>query len=121
MQNADLVRVQHMRDAAQEALLFVRKRSRADLDTDRMLSLSLVRLLEIIGEAARAVSPRIRNATAAVPWTEIVGMRDRLAHGYYDVNMDIVWETVKRDLPPLVQHLRKLLSPPATHTPRRRS
>ena len=106
-----------MRDAAQEALLFIRKRSRADLDKDRMLSLSLVRLLEIIGEAARAVSPRFRKANGAVPWKEMIGMRDRLAHGYYDVNLDIVWETVKRDMRPLVQHLETLLTPAAKKTP----
>ena len=81
-----------------------------DLVTDEMLSLSLVRLLEIIGEAARAVSSEGRAAYPAIPWKKIIGMRDRLTHGYFDVNLDIVWETVTHDLPPLIVELERLVS-----------
>jgi uncharacterized protein with HEPN domain len=62
----------------------------------------LVRLLEIIGEVARGISPAFREAHPEVARNKMAGMRDRLIHGYFDVNLDIVWETVTRDLPVLI-------------------
>ena len=109
MPSSDRVRLNHMLDAAREAVGFSENRSREDLDRDRMLCLSLVHLLEIIGEAARGVSAEFRVTHAEMPWRSIAGMRDRLVHGYYDVNLDIVWETVTEDLPPLVAQLEKYL------------
>jgi uncharacterized protein with HEPN domain len=88
----DQVRLRHIFDAAKEAVGFVKGRSRSELDTNRMLSLSLVRLLEVIGHAD-------------IAWKQMSGMRNRLIHGYYDVNLDIVWKTVTEDLPVLIKHL----------------
>lgn len=104
----DDVRIRHMLDAAREAVAFVEGRSRPDLDTDRKLNLSLVRLLEIIGEAARGISPEFREAHPDLTWKKMVGMRDHLIHGYFDINLDVVWETVKNDLPPLIEKLEKI-------------
>ena len=108
MSKNDLVRLHHILDAAQEAVAFVGNRSREDLDSDRMLNLSLVRLLEIIGEAARGISEEFRQTHPKVAWKQMVGMRDRLIHGYFDVNLDVVWETVRKDLPPLIAQLEKI-------------
>ncbi len=72
-----------------------------------MLSLALVRLLEVIGEAARGISPEFREKHAKIPWKQMMGMRNRLIHGYYDINLDIVWETITKDLPPLIAQLEK--------------
>jgi len=101
----DKVRIRHMLDAAREAVAFVEGRSRPDLDTDRKLSLSLVRLLEIIGQAARGISPEFREAHPDFAWKKMVGMRDRLIHAYFDINLDVVWETVKDDLSALIEKL----------------
>jgi len=98
---ADLVRGHHMLDATREALEFSTDKTRLDLDTDRMLCLSLVHPLEIIGEAAVAISLEFQEKYSQIPWSGIVGMRNRLIHGYYDINLDIVWETVKENIPPL--------------------
>lgn len=106
----DDVRLRHILDAAREAIAFSRNRSREDLHRDRMLNLSLVHLLEVIGEAARGVSSAFRASHTEIPWEKMVGMRDRLIHGYFDINLDIVWETVSEDLPPLVTLLEKLLA-----------
>jgi uncharacterized protein with HEPN domain len=106
----DLVRIRHTLDAAREAIVFCQGRSREDLKTDRMLNLSLVRLLEIIGEAARGVSEACRSIHPEIPWKSMAGMRDRLVHGYFDVDLDIVWETVEKDLPSLVSRLEKILA-----------
>jgi len=110
MPSSDRVRLTHMLDAAREAVGFSESRSREDLDRDRMLCLSLVHLLEIIGEAARGVSAEFRAAHAEIPWRSIAGMRDRLVHGYFDVNLDVVWQTVRQDLPPLIEQLQKCVA-----------
>lgn len=110
MSKNDLVRLHHILDAAREAVAFTAGRNRKELDSDRKLSLSLVRLLEIIGEAARGISQEFRQAHPKVAWKEMSGMRDRLIHGYFDVNLDVVWETVQKDLPPLVVQLEKILA-----------
>jgi len=106
----DSVRIRHILDAAREAVAFSQGRSREDLDTDRRLNLSLVRLLEIIGEAARGISSEFREAHPDLPWKSMIGMRDRLIHAYFDVNLDVVWETVTEDLPPLITKLEKIVA-----------
>jgi uncharacterized protein with HEPN domain len=109
MRKADRVRLQHMLDAANEALTFIRGRVRADLDSDRMLVLSLIRELEIIGEAASKVSAETRSQNTSIPWQDITGMRNRLIHAYFDVDLDTVWSTVSRDLPTLKAEIEKIL------------
>ncbi len=106
---ADLVRVHHMLDATREVLEFSADKTRFDLDTDRMLCLSLIHLLEIIGEAAVGISSEFRKKYPQIPWIGIVGMRNRLIHGYYDINLDIVWKTVKEDIPSLKAELEKII------------
>ena len=75
-----------------------------------MLALALVKSIEIIGEAGTRVSEEGRDATPDVPWPEIVAMRNRLVHAYFDVNLDVVWETVRKDLPALVAALQGALN-----------
>lgn len=113
MQPDDLMRLRHMLEAAQKALNFIENWSRNDLDTDEMLSLSLVRLLEIVGEAAARVSPETRSQLPTIPWRDVVGMRNQLIHAYADVDLDIVWETVAADLPVLASVLLPFLERPS--------
>jgi uncharacterized protein with HEPN domain len=110
LNNEDCIRLQHMLDAAQKAIDFTEKTSRARLDDDEQLSLSLVRLLEIVGEAAKNVSEETRKRMPSIPWREIAGTRDRLIHGYFDVDLNIVWKIIKSDLPQLVSQLQLMLS-----------
>jgi uncharacterized protein with HEPN domain len=107
---SDAVRLRHILDAARQALTFVEGRSRADLDADQMLSLAAVRLLEIIGEAARGVSAPFRDAHPEVPWSKMGNMRNRLIHGYFNVNLDVVWETVTQDLPALITQVEQIVA-----------
>jgi len=110
MSNEDAVRLRHMLDAARRAMDFTQGRERSDLESDEQLSLALVRLLEILGEAARNVSEDLRNDYPDIPWRQIAGTRDRLIHGYFDVDLDIVWQIVSNDLPVLAAQLEKALS-----------
>jgi uncharacterized protein with HEPN domain len=109
MNTIDRTRLQHMRDAAREAIAFASGRTRADLDGDRLLQLALTRLIEIIGEAASQVSGDVRQRHPDIPWPRIVGMRNRLISAYFDVNLDIVWDTITLELPLLVAQIETLL------------
>lgn len=110
MREDDWVRFHHMLEIAREASSFAATRDRRDMDTDRMLVLALVKSIEIIGEAGARVSEEGRAATPDLPWPEIVAMRNRLVHAYFDVNLDIVWETVRKDLPALIIVLQDALN-----------
>ena len=91
-----------MLDHAREAVAMAGGRKRTDLDTDRQFNLALVRLLEIIGEAANRVPEIQRSRIPEVPWPQIVGLRNRLIHGYDEVDFDILWQIVSSDLPKLI-------------------
>jgi len=106
----DALRLGHMCDAAQKALHFSQGKSRADLDQDELLRLALVRLLEIIGEAASRVSQGTRDRFPAIPWPNIVGMRNRLVHGYDQIDLEILWQTLIQDLRSMIDELRKALT-----------
>ncbi len=105
----DLVRLRHMLDAAHKARRFVQGRERSDLETDEMLSLAIVRLLEIVGEAATQVSEPVQAALRGIPWRQMTGARNRLIHGYFDVDLDIIWAILQDDLPPLIAQLEQVL------------
>ncbi len=106
----DVTRMRHMLDAARKAVEFTQNCKRADLDKDEKLALSIVRLLEVLGEAAKNISSHCRDAYPEIPWRQIAGTRDRLIHGYFDIDLDIVWKIVSADLPPLAAQLKKTLS-----------
>ena len=84
-------------------------KARADLNSDRQLNLALVRLLEIVGEAAARVPVEEREKCPQIPWLDIVGLRNRLIHGYDSVDFDILWQIVQDDLPRLIQALEGLV------------
>ena len=108
MRLEDQVRIAHMLEAAADAAQFIVGRTRADIDTDRMLLFALIRCIEIIGEAARQITDETRNLSADIPWNAIAGMRNRLIHAYFDVDAELVWKTVTVELPDLVARMRTL-------------
>jgi len=105
----DRGRLQDMLESAEEAAALSRGKTRADMDADRVLNLALTRLLEIIGEAAARISPEFRQRHAEIPWPDIIGLRNRLIHDYRDVDFDILWRIIDRDLPMLIAGLTIIL------------
>jgi uncharacterized protein with HEPN domain len=99
-----------MLDAAKEAVKFAAGKSRKDLDNERMLTLAITKAIEIIGEAAYRVTEPCKSENDNIPWSDISAMRNRLIHGYFDINLDIVWETIQTDLPELIESLENILS-----------
>ncbi len=109
MPKDDIVRLHHMLDASREAIGFSQGRTRDDLNDNRMLVLSLVKDIEIIGEAAYQLSDSTRRKLKTIPWDDIIGMRHRLVHAYFDIDLDILWQTIQVDLPPLIEQLEMIL------------
>jgi uncharacterized protein with HEPN domain len=105
----DATRLRHMLDSASEALHFAAGRTRADLDSDRMLALALMKDVEIIGEAANRVSLQFRDTHPQIPWRDAIDMRNLFVHIYFAIDLDILWSTVVNDLPPLLTELQKLV------------
>lgn len=102
-----------MLEAADEAVGFTGGRTRHALEHDRALALVLVKLIEIVGEAASRVSEQGRSAASHLPWPLMTGIRNRLVHAYYDIDLDIVWTTVTVEFPQLCTQLEAILDAPA--------
>lgn len=109
LQHKDEIRIRHMLNHSIEAVEMVKGRTRQELTSNRMLELALVRLVEIIGEAGARVSPSTQESYPGIPWMQIIGMRNRLIHGYDTVDPDVLWETVQCDIPQLIDALRSII------------
>src|SRR6476469_118139 len=111
MPDNDLLYFGHMLDMALKAYAKTQGISRVDYDNDENLRLAFAHLMQIIGEAARRVSPEGREAHTDISWREITGMRHKIVHDYFSVDEDVVWEVVTRDLPPLISILERIVPP----------
>ena len=96
--------------AAREAQDMARGATLSDFKQSRTLQLAIMKAVEIVGEAASRVGADTKQAHPDIPWAEIVGMRNRLVHGYFDINLVRVWETVEQDIPRLIAQLEGLVS-----------
>ena len=106
----DIKFVRHMLDATQKALAFVEGYEKTDFESDEMLQLAAIRLIEIIGEASRHVSSRPANNDQRFPGQRLRAPRNQLIHGYFNVDLDIVWSILHDNLPILEQDLIVLLA-----------
>ena len=106
----DRIRLQHMLENAQPARRFAEGKSREDLDTDELLLFGLDKAVQIVCEAAYKVTPEFQAEYAQIPWGEIIGMRHLVVHVYYELDIDVLWETVTDDLPPLIAQIQEILS-----------
>ena len=97
--------------AAREAGKFAADLTFAAFEQNRMAQLAILKVVEIIGEAASRVSTECKDTYPEIPWSRIVGMRNRLVHGYFNVNRQRVWETVQDDIPRLISQLEALVPP----------
>ncbi len=109
MDKPDRIRLLHMLEAAREAVGFASGESLDSLKSDRKLALALIKDVEIIGEAAAKVSRDTQSQTPYIPWAVIIAMRNRLIHGYFDIDFEQVWNTVIDDLPSLIAQLENLI------------
>jgi uncharacterized protein with HEPN domain len=108
MKPEDRVRLRHVVDALSSAIRFTKGRRREELDSDEMLAFALVHALQIVGEAAGKVSAETRGRRPEVPWATLIGMRHRLVHAYFDINLDILWTTAVEAAPALLAQIAPL-------------
>lgn len=110
-QRDDTIVLRHMLDHAREAVALVHNMTAVELHANRVRSLALVRLLEIVGEAATRVSEDLRAQHPQIAWRQIISLRNRLIHGYDAVDLDILWQILHEDVPSLITHLARLICP----------
>lgn len=111
MNEHDKNRITDMLNAAKRARGFIDGKSRQSLETDdELLGFAVVRAVELVGEAASKVTLETRQSLTQIPWHNIIGMRNRIAHDYLNVDYDIVWAVVTQNLPGLITQLEDLLS-----------
>ena len=96
--------------AARKAIEFVAETNSENLADDDKTEYAVIRALEIVGEAARRVSQSFREEHPNVPWSEMAGMRDKLIHDYFGVDLDVVLKTVREDLPPLISSIQAIIA-----------
>ncbi|MBC7185683.1 MAG: DUF86 domain-containing protein [Calditrichaeota bacterium] len=97
--------------AARDAVTFVTDLTQEQFQASRVHQLAVLKALETIGEAAARLTEETRSAHPQIPWPEIIGMRHRLVHGYFEVDLVKVWDTVQEDLPPLIAALETIVPP----------
>lgn len=107
----DSITMRQMLDHAREAIQFTAGKSLDDVLNDRLLGLALVRLTEILGEAANRVPPETRARYPRVQWRQAIATRNRVIHGYDTIDLKVVYEVIQHNLPPLVAELERILEP----------
>ena len=105
----DSVTLRQMLDYIEETVALAKDRTRADIESDRVFFLALLKLVEIVGEAATRISEPMQTAHSEIPWYEIIGTRNRLIHGYDAVDYNILWDIVTADFPPLARQIKAML------------
>ena len=109
MKRDDTVYVRHMLDAIQRVGDYVAGMDKRTFSTRVLVQDAVIRQLEVIGEAARHVSPDLRRGYPEIPWDDMTGMRDKLIHGYFGVDIEKVWLTAIEDLPVLRDQLSEIV------------
>ena len=109
----DGARLLDMLLAAREATAFLEGLTFPEFQRNRMAQLAVLKAIEVVGEAASRISTETTKAHPDIPWSGIIGMRNRLVHGYFNVNLERVWETARQDIPRLISQLEPLVPPEA--------
>lgn len=102
--------LQDIRDYAEKAMSFTADMANAQaLQRDERTLLAVIRALEVIGEAARQIPPEFREEHPELPWRGMTGMRDKMIHAYFGVDVEVIWRTVRDELPSLYLAVSQLL------------
>jgi len=105
-------------EAIQRILDYTAGQTWDQFNVDKKTQDAVVRNLEVLGEAAKLISPHLRKQSSHIPWKDITGTRDRLIHHYFGINREIVWEIIQHDLPSLLPQIQLLLDSFSTQSPK---
>ena len=103
------LRVEDILAAAERAMRFVGELDLAAFKADERTAAAVLHQIFLIGETAARLPEEIRSRAPDIPWEEIIGMRNIITHGYFEVDLEVPWKTVRLDLPPLREKLSRLL------------
>jgi uncharacterized protein with HEPN domain len=109
MSNEFLDYVEDILDAMDKAQILLEGVSYDQFEADFRINFAVVRALEIIGEAAKRLPMSLRQQYPKIPWKGMAGMRDRIIHGYDNVDLEVVWDVVKQDIPKIKPQIRQIL------------
>ncbi|MEW6236368.1 MAG: HepT-like ribonuclease domain-containing protein [Candidatus Omnitrophota bacterium] len=115
MKKSDWIRLQPIQQAADELVDITKNRSREDLNTDRFFMFTVIKLVEIMGETASKISNEITDQYPQVPWQQMIRIRNRLIHGYFDINLNIIWKTSTVNIPPVSKEIANILANDTSH------
>ena len=96
-------------DSINKGITFIGEMTFEEFSKDEKTQFALIRVIEVIGEASKKIPTEIKDQSKEIPWREIGGMRDLLIHDYFGINIQVVWETAKKDLPELKEKIQKLI------------
>lgn len=105
----DLIFIKHILESIEAIAEFSRNISKGELSLNRLRQSAIVREIEIIGEAAKNISLNVKDKHKEIPWKEIIGTRDKMIHHYFGVDLNIVWDIIKKDLPDLKKKMQEIL------------
>jgi len=108
-QRDDSVYLKHIRDAVAKIQVYVKGVSKSSFKRETLIQDAVIRQIEIIGEAAKRVSEKTRSENVQIPWQDISGMRNKLIHDYFGVDIEKVWLTVRKDIPLLKKQINRIL------------
>jgi uncharacterized protein with HEPN domain len=108
-QRDDSVYLRHIRDAIAKTQTYAKGISKSTFLSNTLIQDAIIRQIEIMGEAAKRVSEKTRSENVRVPWQDIAGMRNKLIHDYFGVDIEKVWFTVRRDIPELKKQIDRIL------------
>ena len=109
MLRSDEILLEHIFDAASRAVAKVAQKTRDEFYADDTLHLAITHLIQIVGEASSKISTEFQQLHAALPWREMIGMRHKIVHDYFEVNLRVVWDVATEDLPVLIKQLEMIV------------